>query len=61
MPAIHVDRAAVIATAILQLADLPDDLRAPIESLLRNEIAEVQREAVADRGDLPQSWNDPDA
>jgi hypothetical protein len=50
-PRIHSDRAAIVTTTIRQLAALPDDLRAQIENLLRDEFAKVEQQAVADRGD----------
>jgi hypothetical protein len=45
------DRAAVAATAIMQLIfcwPTPCDLRSEIETLLRDELADVERQVLAD-------------
>jgi hypothetical protein len=49
----HTDRAAAIATAIMQILfqrPTPRDLRTRIETLLRDELADVARQT---RDDLP--------
>jgi hypothetical protein len=46
------DRAAVVTTAVLQLvlsSSAPTEVRDGIEALLRNEFADVERQAIADR------------
>jgi hypothetical protein len=46
------DRTAITTTAVLQLvlsSSAPAAARGPIEDLLRNEFAEVRREAIANR------------
>jgi hypothetical protein len=51
MPRIHLDRASVITTAIMQLAGLPEKFHDPIETAIRDEIADAIQQAVADRAD----------
>jgi hypothetical protein len=51
------DRAAVVTTALLQFilsSSAPAAVRSDIEALLRDEFADVKRQAIADRG-LPDA------
>ncbi len=45
------DRAAVVTTALLQVlsSSAPIEVRDGIEALLRDEFADVERQAIADR------------
>jgi hypothetical protein len=54
MNRIHHDRAAFLATAARQIfasADEPDEQQHQVEQLFRDEIADIERRAAADRRD----------
>ena len=56
---LHHDRAAVIAAAIIQVVlsssgALASELRPRIETILRDEFADLQREAIADLRGQPE-------